>query len=181
MAWKHTATRFGEIGSLDGCPVILMTRHPASWLLGLHRHPYHSLGAVEPDFVAFLGSRWRLLKRDNLAERTLSPPELWNAKARSHLELMERLSRQNMTFRVVKFEDFTVDQAEVFRGLSDLLSASAAEPSVVERSTKEADKSYEHYREYYGQKKWAKEISEEAYDIMRRSIDWRVTSELGYA
>jgi hypothetical protein len=181
MAWKHAATRFGEIGSLDGCPVILMTRHPASWLLGLHRHPYHSLGAIEPDFVAFLGSRWRLLKRDNLAEGALSPPELWNAKARSNLQLMEQLSRRGMPFKVVRFEDFVADQTAVFQALKDLLSNPAEKPRVIERSTKDTDKTYEFYQSYYGSEAWVEEISDEGHEIIKRSIDWRVASEFGYS
>jgi hypothetical protein len=181
MAWKHTATRFGELQSLDGCPIILMTRHPASWLLGLHRHPYHALIPVERDFAAFLRSKWRLVKRDNLGEQTVSPPELWNAKARSYLELIERLSRRNMAFQVVRFEDFVVDQKAVFDDLKTLLRQPAEEPVVVTTSTKESDKNYQYYQEYYGGQKWREEIGEEAHRIIDGSIDWGVARDLSYA
>ncbi len=181
MAWKHTATRFDELQSLDGCPIILMTRHPASWLLGLHRHPYHALIPVERDFAAFLRAKWPLVKRDNLGERTVSPPELWNAKARSHLEFIERLSRRNMTFQVVRFEDFVVDQTAVFDDLRALLRQPAEEPAAVTTSTKERDKNYQYYQEYYGGRKWRDEIDAECRGIIRGSIDWGIAGDLSYA
>jgi hypothetical protein len=180
-AWKHTATNFDDITSLDGCPVIFTTRHPASWLLGLHRHPYHAFRHVDHDFAAFLDTPWRLVGRDNLGRRALTPCELFNLKARSHLSLMERLSRKNMPWQVVRFEQFVISQRSAFSSLRGILAAPAQYPAIVERSTKEKGKDYKFYQEYYGEERWRDEITDSCAEIIRRSIDWDIVRDYGYS
>lgn len=54
FAWKHAATAFDDASSLSDCAVVFAVRHPASWLLALHRRPYHACGPVP---AAFPGAR----------------------------------------------------------------------------------------------------------------------------
>jgi hypothetical protein len=86
-----------------------------------------------------------------------------------------------MDFQVVRFEDFVVDQKAVFDDLKTLLRQPAEEPEVVTTSTKESDKNYQYYQEYYGEWKWRDEIGEEANRIIDGSIDWGIAGDLSYA
>lgn len=180
LAWKHTATAFDEIQSFDGCPVIVMTRHPASWLLGLHRHPYHALASVDRDFSAFLRAHWILVKRDNLDRQAMRPGDLWNAKTRAHLALIEKLSKTNMQVRMVKFEDFVVDQKAMFHTLAGILDNPADQPEVIERSTKDGAKDFRYYQDYYREERWKSDITPEGAELIDQSIDWVLAGEVGY-
>jgi hypothetical protein len=180
-AWKHTATNFDDIASLEGCPVIFTTRHPASWLLGLHRHPYHAFNQVDRDFASFLTTPWVLVRRDNLGRGTVLPSDLFSLKARSHLSLMERLSKRNIPWRVVRFEDFVISQTSTFSSLRGILAAPATNPTIVERSTKDKSKDYKYYRDYYGEERWMEEISDSCAELIRRSIDWGIVRDYGYS
>jgi hypothetical protein len=180
LAWKHTATAFDEIHSFDGCPVIVMTRHPASWLLGLHHHPYHALVSVDRDLSAFLRAHWIPVKRDNLDRRALLPGDLWNAKTRSQLSLVEKLSKANMQVRVVKFEDFVVDQKATFHTLKGILVNPADQPEIIERSTKDRTKDFRYYEDYYREERWKSDITRESAELIDQSIDWVLAGDVGY-
>lgn len=180
LAWKHTATRFKDLGTLGERSVVITTRHPASWLLGLHRRPYHALSEVATAFPAFLTMNWKLLQRDNLDNDTMLPGGLWSAKARSHLAFAETLARRNVAFRIVKFEDFVVDQRASFGALKPLLSDAADDPAIIRDSTKDRSKDHAYYRDYYGRERWTEEIDGESAEIIRRTVDWSVAGDLGY-
>ena len=58
FSWKHGATHFASLDDFRDCLVIFALRHPASWLLALHRRPYHALQPVPSRFEDFLQAPW---------------------------------------------------------------------------------------------------------------------------
>jgi hypothetical protein len=149
-------------------------------VLGLHRHPHNALSSVPKDFSAFLHTPWKLCRRDNLNEPEVAPAEIWNRKAKCMLELIEQLERRNMKVKVLKFEDFVVDQEASFEQVKSLVAEPAERPSIVRGSTKDRSKDHAYYRDYYGQEKWLSEISPSALEIANPLLDWGVAGTFGY-
>lgn len=180
FSWKHTATEFNDIASFRDCIVVLLVRHPASWLLAFHRKPYHVSGPKTAPFSEFVGTKLQTVKRDNLGGRSLPPTELWNTKVRSYVAFSKQMMRAGIPFRWVLFEDFVRDQSIVFETLRDLLASPAQAASIVTQSTKEKSKSYLYYREYYGRERWLAEIDEQSRLQIDEAVDWDLAASFGY-
>jgi hypothetical protein len=181
LAWKHSATRFNDVACFEGCLVVGTIRNPISWLVGLHRAPYHTLVPVPSAFSAFLDLEWQLCARDNLEASAVVPAELWNQKARSLLDLIEALQRRNLTHVLVRFEDFVMDQNSTFARLKEFLHEPAADCSIVKRSTKDRSKDHSYYADYYGQERWLKEIDRAAIQAAMSRLDWGIARSFGYS
>jgi hypothetical protein len=180
LSWKHCATTFSDVSEFRDCLVLLTTRHPASWLLALHRRPYHHREAVPERFEEFLTTEWRPTKRDNLKLRSLTPIEMWNVKSRSHVAFASALSSAGIAWRWVAFERFVCDQASVFEDLRSVLVEPAAAVSPVTESTKDRTKDYLYYRDYYGQCRWLTEIDPVSRQLIDGAVDWDIASGFGY-
>jgi hypothetical protein len=180
LSWKHTATEFGGAADFSECAVILTTRHPASWLLALHRRPYHAAEKVSTDFSEFLTTKWKPVRRDNLSERFVTPVEMWNVKMRSYMSLARQLSEQGVPFVWLRFEDFVVDQSAAFERIRGFLLSPAESATAVDESTKDKSKSYQYYRNYYGRALWLNEIDERSLGMIDRSVDWEIAGLFDY-
>lgn len=97
LSWKHTATNFDDIESLSGHSVIFCVRHPASWVLGLFRRPYHVHGESSPSLSAFLNRRWRTVGRERLERAEMSAMQIYNAKMTAFAGLQARLDAAGMS------------------------------------------------------------------------------------
>lgn len=148
--WKHAATNFADVNCFGKRNIIFTVRNPASWLLGLHRRPYNTTIKPAKDFSVFLQSKWRLVWRDNLKYTYLKPIKLYNYKLRSYLVFMDKLDFYDIPYRVVRFEDFALDQRKVFDDIRFMLNKPSGSPIIVDSSTKDKRKSSNYYKEYYG-------------------------------
>jgi hypothetical protein len=179
--WKHSAPRPSDARGLAQSLVVVTTRHPASWLVALHRRPYHARSPVPPAFGAFLAMRWRPMLRDRIGLARLTPIELWNVKARAHLALLDALDATGNPGERVRFEDFVADQLACFRRLAPHLAGACDEPRIVEESTKDTDWNRERYSTYYADRQWMADLSPADIDTINRGIDWQAARRLGYA
>lgn len=168
--WKHSAPK-----AVPRWPVVVIVRDPASWLLALKRNPYNTVSEIPDGFADFLRMEWRTVGRDGIPERTLTPPELWNAKARSYFKFAGLTD-----CLVIHFEDFVADQVAVFERLRPVLDAPAYSVKHIHQSTKDGSKTLADYQDYYGNERWRNEIDGECLSIIDRQIDWSVASQLGY-
>ena len=180
FAWKHTATRFQDISCLEGSACALTIRNPISWLFGLHRRPYNALATTPAEFSSFLNWPWELCRRDNLEDKKLTPPEIWNQKARYLVDFAEQAERRNIETVAIKFEDFVVDQDAVFARIKHLLVEPADRPSIVQSSTKDRTKDHNYYRDYYTQEKWLSEIEPTCVQSAGQRVDWGLAGIFGY-
>jgi hypothetical protein len=179
-AWKHTTTRFDDVTPLAGCHVIFCVRHPASWLLGLHRRPYHIHTSIPADLGAFLDLRWNTVGREGLGRAQTSAMELYNLKMAAYADLQSRLGAVSATCSIVRHEDFAVDQAAVFAALVPFLGSPPKAFRPLERSTKDPSRSRSYYEEYYGNQRWRDEIDAECATRINAEIVWSALRPLGY-
>ena len=173
-AWKHCATYFSDAQQkqLAGHPIFIMVRHPASWLVGLQRKPYHALQPTPPELADFLDSTWKTVARDGLEQRDIRPTALYNEKLRSYLEFERAMAAHGGTVKFIRFEDFVMDQLAVFKDVAPYLDNPRADPRIIASSTKKSGKSAEDYARYYRDQVWADTIDPAARDIIKTEIDW---------
>lgn len=156
-SWKHSATLFDEIDSLQGSLVLFLVRHPISWLLALHRKPYH-LGPVSEDFGTFVATRHRTLGREGLGRVSLSPIELWDAKVASYQALISRLRLSGIAWRVIKFEDLVVDPAGQWNTISPVLPQVSSNFRTIPTSVKQDGRTADDIADYYSQERWKRDL-----------------------
>ncbi len=196
-SWKHCATNFDDITPFEEVLVVIMVRHPASWVLSLFRNPYQSIGALPPTLERFLDFKWQTNRRERLQRRRLTPLDLYEAKIDSYLSFTDRLSRLGFPFRFVRFEDLVLQQESVFHDLSGELSRPAELFQPLNASTKETDffrkaaerhprpqrdrvsRDLDEYRRHYGEERWRKSLAGLEADINRR-VDWDRLQRFGY-
>ena len=119
-SWKHCATNFEDVGIFRGVLVLITVRHPASWLSSLFQNPYQCLGRIPATFSEFIDFSWETNQRERLGRRSFKPIELYEAKIDSYLAFTERLSKADVAFRFVRFEDLVIAHRAVSIGKSAL-------------------------------------------------------------
>ncbi|MCG6904527.1 MAG: hypothetical protein LJE68_17800 [Rhodobacter sp.] len=180
FAWKHAATHFSDISDYRNCLVLFCVRHPASWLMGLHRRPYNNLVRLPADFRAFLDLEWVTLGRELLDGARLDPITLYNEKLRSYLHFINQLQAQDTPYHIVRQEDFAMDQTAFLSEIRPYLSKPKRRFKPIQRSTKDKTKDAEYYRNYYTKELWRAEIDAECMAEIEARVDWQAAGVFGY-
>lgn len=184
LGWKHACVPPPETleryaGYRDDVAFVTITKNPYSWLLSLHRRPYHQYYRRKPGLIDFLQRPWRTIGRDRLKGPLKNPIELWNEKNRSYFNLDDA-----RTLRLTTESTF-VDPAKVIEEISQQLGiARKAEVFVgYEQPTKEQDagKDTAYYQRYYLDEAWRTELSEEAVRLINASVDRELMERFGYS
>lgn len=183
LGWKHTcaksASDLAEYALVkSGLIFLTVTKNPYSWLLSLHRRPYHDphrkTGPVS--FESFLQTPWHTLGRDRTAPLLNNPVELWNIKNRAYLGLPEGQTLRTRT------EDYFEDPAAIIDTISRTFSIRRKSPEFInyERSTKDQSKDSAYYRDYYLNERWREKLSADAIGLINASLDKDLVSRFGY-
>lgn len=182
LGWKHMLVKNAK----DLCKYavcsrnlsfVTITKNPYSWLLSLHRNPYHHYHSRKQDFETFLTSTWKTLPQENAPEEISSPVELWNIKNSSYIQLKDHLPTLN-----VKYETLISEPGQFL----ELLSKNFAYKWKVsrfknqERSTKEKDKDLDFYRDYYLNEKWKEKLSHRSKSIINNQLDDNLMKYFNY-
>lgn len=179
-AWKHRLTDFENLAEFADCHLIFCVRHPASWVFGLHRRPYHIHGRPAKTLDAFLDKRWRTVGREGLGRSKTSATMLYNRKMAAFVGLQARLKAAGLRYSVVRHEDFAMDQAAVFARLAPHLSQPAVTFRPLDASTKDQRRTRAYYQDYYGQQLWRDEIDQQSMARIKAEIDWSLVDDLYY-
>lgn len=180
QAWKHTLTEFEDVSDFGECHVIFCVRHPASWLLALHKRPHHIYGEKPETLSGFLNKRWKTVGREGLDRAETSATELYNRKMAAFFKLQSRLSEVGVSYSIVRHQDFAVDQAKAFSQIKQHLDGASSTFTPLETSTKDRRKSRAYYQDYYGNQRWRDEIDARSMDRIRSEIDWSVVKPFDY-
>jgi hypothetical protein len=178
--WKHCATLFNSVQSLEGVGVVFLVRHPASWMLSLYKNPYHILPPPGGTLKDFVSHQWQPVGRERLGSRSFNPLELYHRKLASYSTLQEQLGAAGIPYKCINFEELVTDQTAVFLKIRGLLRDPGKILSPVLRSTKASDKTLEDYANYYKHEKWRSELGEAAQPI-NDQIDWELVGKFGYS
>ena len=179
-AWKHAATDFSDVRAFSDTLVVFCTRHPASWLLGLYKRPYHNLAPGLPTLPGFVAAPWKTVGRERMAGITTTPTALYNLKLQSYQRMQDALDAAGIAHATIRHEDFAMDQRACFDRLRPHLAGVTPDFRPLDTSTKDAGKSVDHYRDYYGRELWRAEIDPVTAQSIQDTIDWPTAAAFGY-
>lgn len=181
LGWKHTRVKSeSELRQYDilkkGVCFVTVTKNPYSWLLSLHRRPYHQYYGEKPDFVSFLRTPWKTVGRDHCESVLRNPVELWNIKNKSYLRL-KPFECANVTS-----ESVLADPKALIDGLSDSFSIPTSNKyfSNLDESTKDKSKNFDYYNDYYLNERWKDELTDESISIINSRLDKSIVDHFGY-
>jgi len=181
LGWKHTTVKSeSELRRYEilkkGVTFVTVTKNPYSWLLSLHRRPYHQYYGEKPEFVSFLRTPWQTVGRDNCESVLRDPVELWNVKNKSYLRL-KSVDAANITS-----ESVLADPRALIDSLSDSFSISKSDYyfSNLNESTKDKSKNYDYYNDYYLNERWKDELTDESVAIINSRLDKNLAAYFGY-
>lgn len=181
LGWKHTCVKSSdELKKYRrvrmGLAFVTITKNPYSWLLSLHRRPYHNPLSKNLSFEEFLRQPWHLTKRDQVSAKHVTPVELWNIKNRSYFQLDQACVMHVTSEAMFKDPELIIEQ------LCRQFSFKRRTENFVNfsRSTKEKSKDFAYYQDYYLAEKWRSDLPSEAVRIINELIDRELMSRFGY-
>ena len=193
LGWKHSRPKDAQsLGKASlvrkrGVLFITITKNPYSWLLSLHRRPYHQRYQRKPPFIEFLQTPWKTLIRENVSQAVNSPVELWNIKNRSYISLHDsELDTVALTAEAL-LKDPETEITRIAREFSIPRTRphftnydSSTKTSESNTVTRDSEKDTSYYRDYYLGEKWKEMLSVEALDLINRSLDPALMKYYGY-
>ena len=178
--WKHGVPIFHEDFVRHDVNVAFTVRDPYSWVLALHRHPYHCLHEMEPTLEEFAQLPWLTMERDGLAPIVPSPADLWNLKLASYAKFIEEAEQYGVKTDIIRFEKFVLNPVEELERVLAGFDISAKGLSYDANSTKKGGLTGNARRDYYAKEKWRAEISPDTVGLLTEQIDWEIASKFGY-
>jgi len=181
LGWKHSCVKPNKIQKKykqadSQLSFITITKNPYSWLLSLHRKPYHHSLTKKQSFKQFLQHPWKTVRRDNLKSNLKNPIELWNLKNRSYLQIDNTVALHLLSENIIEQPDIIINK------ISTHFSIERSSDTFINynKSTKDMKKDSDYYRNYYRNKKWRDEISSEEIAIINETLDFKLMSRYGY-
>lgn len=187
LGWKHgtapdRALLEKALAERQRLSVITISKNPYSWLLSLHKRPYHYQDSKTKAFGQFIRDPWKTVWRDRAGKRVLANPvELWNVTNASYLPL-RGLPRVMVTTYEALLDD-PATQIAHFAGLVGLpFEKRNFHP--YETATKHRDASVQKkntdYRDYYLNERWREKLCAEDIAFINEHLDRSVVEALGY-
>ncbi len=180
FGWKHGIPPVEAINmEKKGLKIITISKNPYSFLLSLHKRPYHSRSKVEK-FEDFIKVPFRLLPRDNFSNnKAKNPIELWNEKNRSFLELKDKVTCQ---VAHLSYEELIADPRLTFEKICNSLQLDQNGTSFenIIQSTKDDETDFKYYQDYYMNEKWKSKLSKETILFINSFLDKDLMKKLDY-
>ena len=183
LGWKHAVAPPSEAleareGSAGRLAVMTLTKNPYSWLLSLHRRPYHRQG-TEPTFEAFLEAPWQPVGRERYAGVFAHPVALWNVKNASYLAL----AGGETPCANLKYEDLLADPEATVRKAAaacDLAVHDGPFRNVTSSTKPEDEWDFQSYQDYYLQERWMGKLTTRSVDFINDYLDPVLMTAFGY-
>lgn len=179
LGWKHAAPRLTEKQAQNRY-FVLVTKNPYSWLLSLHKRPYHNWEAQELSFSEFLQTPWPLMRCDGVDASSVTPIELWNIKNRSYAHLADAVDFSLL----ITYEGILEDPVEFIHAMSTLIGCPLKEEVKLQsKGSKSTDKdrTFNQYQDYYLNERWKEKFSIEDIAYVNERLDANLAAQLGYS
>jgi len=182
LGWKHM--RVKPVEELQRYSIsarrlhfVTITKNPYSWLLSMHRRPYHQYYESERSFEEFLTAPWQTTGRDGTDQTVANPIELWNIKNKSYLPLNSAFPALNL-----RYEDVLCDPEQTMNDVAQEFSLQRTSDVFrnFEQSTKDSSKDSNYYRDYYLNERWRDKLSVAAIEIINQHLDRELVRTYGY-
>ncbi|MEM8870308.1 MAG: hypothetical protein AAGE38_07895 [Pseudomonadota bacterium] len=178
--WKHALPRLTRTMIDARVRTLILVRDPYSWLIGLARRPYHMKGPKAECLEAFAARPWMTERREGLPAVVASPLDLWAQKAAGVLEYCAAANTAGLPSKIIRFEDFVQDPAEVTRLSLGSIGISVEALSARPQNTKQNEAGLSRLQAYYRVEAWRSRLSRETVARINQRVDWSVAEALGY-
>ena len=179
LGWKHSVVDVNLVLNHKHKPVIItLTKNPYSFLLSLYKRPYHYKRNKPNTFITFLKEKWELTERDNYNLESLdSPIDLWNIKNQSYIDLSNTYSNN----LILTYEELLESPNNIIFSISDRLDIPLKDKfKNYDNSTKNDNKDFNDYQDYYLNELWRKELDNDEINLINSKLDLNVLSHFGY-
>ncbi len=182
LGWKHSLVKVDKLArhrDIDDTYFCTLSKNPYSFLLSLHKRPYHYKGDRSKPFEEFLKEPWEVQSRDNANQKFYKNPiELWNKKTESYIHLKNTFQDRVIN---LKYEDLIADPEKILADIGQQYQIDHKQPFAnLTASTKRSEKTYYDYKDYYLKEKWRKKLSREAIGWINSQLDTEVMNYFGY-
>ena len=182
LGWKHALVAPAQLQrnkNTRNVYFLTVSKNPYSFLLSLYKNPYHYKGVKPNSLLKFLQTKWYVQGRENVESRFYrNPVELWNSKNHSYLQLKEKLPLQTVN---LKYEDLLENpEAEIDKICQFLKVPKKQDFKNYTLSTKDPEKSFSFYQNYYLNEQWVNLLKDEEIEVINQNIDQDLMDLLGY-
>ncbi len=180
FGWKHALISSTLLQTIAKSPTsvcfITITKNPYPWLLSLYNNPYHAQKTYET-FEEFLTEPWVAVGREHFQNNFGNPIEMWNRKNASYLALADVAP----TIRV-RYEDVLANPVKSIEDIATRFDIPKKLKTVrnIQVSTKEKEKDFSYYQNYYLGELWKKELSGKAITFINARIDKKIMTFFNY-
>jgi hypothetical protein len=184
LGWKHAfAPSPGDIMRLRvpraGLRFVTVSKNPYAWALSLYGKPYnyYPVWETKPSFEEFLVSPPPFLARERAPRGLRDPIDVWNRKNASYFGLSTAFPTANL-----RYEDVLDNPRKAVEELVVTLDVPKRRGGFEnrERSTKEREKDFWHYRDYYLQQRWRERLEPQHIELINERLDGSIVERLGY-
>ena len=181
LVWKHSFVHVERLkrtlGASSDVGFVTITKNPYAWMLSLYKRPYHRHGKEKPDFETFLQTPWKTVGRENASKTYPNPAALWNLKNESYMALKQEFPTVN-----VSYEALLSHPGEGLTFIKDHFSLNPKHKEFknLNQSTKDPQKTFMDYQDYYLQGKWKDQLSAQSIELINANLNWGVMEYFGY-
>lgn len=182
LGWKHREIDKKFLNKLlykfPHVKYILLVKNPYSWLKSLHNKPYHNFHKKQMSFDDFIVSPWKTVKRETYISEYRNPIEMWNMKVSSYFNL----KNSGKDVIIIRYEDLVLNPIETLKNIGERMNLTQKRGIIsnIFESTKDQDKNYTFYRDYYGKEVWRNDFSKEEFKIIQGFIDHEILELIDY-
>lgn len=180
-AWKHAAPRYGGEFKTYDVRVLFTVRNPYSWIVSLHKRPYHYLGAPKADFLEFLKFPWVTMGRDRVEQILGSPMDLWSRKLEAYQTFEAAALADGTPVETLKFEEFVQDPSQYLGAALSALSGHPIKVEELETPMKRDGLKTEARRVRYRDELWRKDLTADCVEVINGRVNWEIAARYGYA
>lgn len=182
LGWKHAAVDWPRLKRTglyrrNSVTVVTLTKNPYAWLLSLYKRPYHQYYVTKPTFSEFLTRPWKTVCREGMPRWVETPVHLWNAKNASYLRYADEGRALHL-----RAEDTLIDPREVIKKIAQAAGLTCPSEFInVLSSTKDGNKDFNYYRDYYLGERWRSGLGEQDVVIINQQLDKTLVEYYGYS
>jgi hypothetical protein len=181
LGWKHrlveTPAALDRLGVVRRRRIgfVTLTKNPYSWLLSLHRQPYH-VPSSKRRFDEFIVNPWEVVGREGASGPFPDPVELWNRKNAAYIPL------RGLRAVTLRYEDLLADPEGVLGAIGDRFGIERRGSWFrdFEESTKSDGRKAQEIKEYYLNELWRSELTAESLALINERLEPSVMSAFGY-
>lgn len=181
LGWKHGVPPIDAINAFEGnLSVLTITKNPYTFLLSLHRNPYHNRSLGSLSFSDFIRSPWKPVYRDRWSFRPFANPiDLWNEKNKSYFDLRHHVDKDVVS---LTYESLLRDFDMVMERMATRLNLRVKNHKIsqLSRSAKSTEQTFDDYRSYYLGQHWRALLLSEDIAYINQFLDRQVVNNIGY-